>query len=70
VSDVVCPQPSPVRARVVHAFVSVSASEGGATVALHRIDLCRRDRPWDRDSAAAAFETDALQRLGHWTRQP
>jgi hypothetical protein len=48
----------------------VSASEGGATVALHRIDLCRRDRPWDRDSAAAAFETDALQRLGHWTRQP
>jgi hypothetical protein len=72
VSDVACPQRSPERPRLVHAFISVSrADDGGATVALHRVDLCRRDGWWDRDSAAAAFQAEVLEHSQlRWSAAP
>ena len=55
--------------RFVHAQAAVQADGDGSTILLRLVYLCRRDRPWDRQSAAREFETDVLDRLGPWHRQ-
>ncbi|PYM17625.1 MAG: hypothetical protein DMD78_29565 [Candidatus Rokuibacteriota bacterium] len=55
--------------RFVHAQAAVQADRDGSTILLRLVYLCRRDRPWDRQSAAREFETDVLDRLGRWHRQ-
>lgn len=56
--------------RLEFAQVAVQAHEGGSSLLLRQAQLCRRDRPWDRDSAAAVFETEVLEHVGSWRRQP
>jgi hypothetical protein len=54
--------------RLVHAQMAVQREGDGSTILLRRVYLCRRDRPWDRESAAAVFESEVLERLGRWQR--
>ena len=56
--------------RVVHAFMTIQAAGDGSRLLVQRLTLCRRERPWDRDSAATAFESEVLKRVGSWARRP
>jgi hypothetical protein len=69
-SHLTCVSPPADDRRLVHAQMLVQPLFDGATVLVRRMNLCRRDRPWDRDSAAAVFESEVLQRFGGGRRRP
>ena len=69
-SGLTCTSMSTDGRRFVHAQMAVQPLADGATVLVRRVHLCRRDRPWDRESAAAVFESEVLQLLGGGRRQP
>jgi len=68
-SGVTCSMPADHR-RVVHAQLAVEPKGDGASIFVRRVQLCQRDRAWDRERAARVFEAEVLERVGRWQRQP
>jgi len=56
--------------RLVNADVSVQSAGDGAAIVVRSVLLCHRDKSWDREAAAAVFESEVLERVGRWRRQP
>ena len=55
---------------VVHALLTIQPSGDVSRLLVQRLELCRRRPPWDSASAAAAFESEVLARIGGGTRRP
>jgi len=68
-SGVSCRTPTGDR-RLVNGLFVLQSDGPGSTIDLRHVYLCRRDRPWDRKSAAAVFESEVLESVGNWRRQP
>jgi hypothetical protein len=55
---------------VVHALLTIQPSGDVSRLLVQRLELCRRRPPWDSASAAAAFESEVLARIGGGARRP